>query len=288
MRVPVQHWSRYVQKLKCRSTTAARMSRVYHGTSLRLVLKESIVQISLKSSQNQKRMLTKTRISRQQDRDEQEDFVRLGKEWVHAHQHQQRTPSALRNWPCWKHKGFSSASPNCSAGTGNTHTVRSNTPIHLHTHPHIQGGAGKREDNPSRKRWTQLEQRLTSYGENMWSVSPSSCLLFQPGRSSREPLITGSSPWEGGRGLRSLVMGSVWWQRVGRGAVKWPTDAWASMGGDPAEPGRSRPPSPDRVLLGCGEADTACPVMHRWWVKCVQTRQTQSFLKYHKHYYIIR
>lgn len=28
---------------------------------------------------------------------------------------------------------------------------------------------------------------------------------------------------------------------------------------DPAEPGQSHPPSPDRALLGCGGADTACP-----------------------------
>lgn len=45
-----------------------------------------------------------------------------------SYRDQQRTPSALRKWPCWKYKGFSSTSPNCSAGTGSTHAVSSNTP----------------------------------------------------------------------------------------------------------------------------------------------------------------
>lgn len=149
---------------------------------------------------NQKLMVTKTRISRQQDRDEPEGFFCQTGEGASSrpsYKYQQRTPSALRKWPCWKYKGFSSASPNCSAGTGNTHPF-------ILTRILVAGRAGEREENPSRK-W-QLEQRLTSYGENIWSVSPSSCLLFQPGRSSREPLTTGSSPWEGGgRGLRSLA-----------------------------------------------------------------------------------
>lgn len=42
-------------------------------------------------------------------------------------------------------------------------------------------------------------------------------------------------------------------------AVKRPTVALASKGTDPAEPVRSRPPSPGRAPRGCDEADTACP-----------------------------
>lgn len=89
----------------------------------------------------------------------------------------------------------------CLAQT--TPTASPNTPIR--THPHVQAGAGNGEEDGSRKWWKRIEQADIISGDRR--ASPSSCLLFQSGRSSKEPLITGSSPWGGGGGggLRSLV-----------------------------------------------------------------------------------
>lgn len=52
------------------------------------------------------------------------------------------------------------------------------------------------------------------------------------------------------------------WLQVGcsiQACVKQLTVVLASNQADPAEPGQSHPPSPDRALLGCDGADTACP-----------------------------
>lgn len=91
----------------------------------------------------------------------------------------------------------------CLAQT--TPTASPNTPIR--THPHVQAGAGNGEEDGNRKWWKRIEQADIISGDRR--ASPSSCLLFQSGRSSKEPLITGSSPWGGGGGGGSQVPGDA-------------------------------------------------------------------------------
>ena len=148
--------------------------------------------------------------------------------------------------------------PNCAAHTGNTrsccyspHTYKM-TPV---TRNRIR----------VRMWWTGSGWLLTSYEETEVFPPPVSRFSQAEADSQRAPahrvlaprgsLVPGDGVLGWGEGLAGRL-------KVGRNIqahVKRLTAAWTWMEADPAEPGRSRPPSPGRALPGCGGANTACP-----------------------------